>query len=155
MIGQSTIPLNDVIRAGTIKRRVVQLTNPQGVLLEAVSFKNPSDNFFQSLSRLNYTLHWNIFLPMEMEESQQTEKVIERCSHSNDKTNSLFIADANQFDDVPLNNNTDSSWKIDLNNDLAFQRQNKPRSTKPQDFQVKNLFFKSSLPPSFLFDRFV
>lgn len=49
------------------------------------------------------------------------------------------LADGNQFDDVPLNNNTDPSWKVDLNNDLAFQRQNKPRSTKPQDFQVKSL----------------
>ena len=81
-----------------------------------------------------------------MEEFQQTEKVIERFSHSNDETKSvLCLADANQFDDVPLNNNTDSSWKIDLNNDLAFQRQNKSRSTKPQDFQVKSLL-KSALP---------
>ncbi|CAF4514045.1 unnamed protein product [Rotaria socialis] len=35
LIGQASLPLNDLIRAGTIKRRVVQLTNPQGVLLEA------------------------------------------------------------------------------------------------------------------------
>lgn len=38
LIGQSTVLLNDLIRAGTIKQRVVQLTNSQGVLLEAVSF---------------------------------------------------------------------------------------------------------------------
>jgi hypothetical protein len=39
LIGQGTVLLNDVIRTGTIKRRIVQLTNPQGVLLEAVSLK--------------------------------------------------------------------------------------------------------------------
>jgi hypothetical protein len=39
LIGQGTVPLNDVIRTGTIKRRVVQLTNPQGVPLEAVRLK--------------------------------------------------------------------------------------------------------------------
>ena len=38
LIGQGTVPLADVIRAGTIKRRVVQLANPQGVPLEAVCF---------------------------------------------------------------------------------------------------------------------
>ena len=40
LLGQNAIPLNDVIRTGTIERRVVQLTNPQNVLLEAVSFEN-------------------------------------------------------------------------------------------------------------------
>jgi hypothetical protein len=39
LIGHGTVPLNDVIRTGTIKRRVVQLSNPQGILLEAVSIK--------------------------------------------------------------------------------------------------------------------
>jgi len=39
LIGQGSVPLNDVIRTGTIKRRVVQLSNPQGIPLEAVSFK--------------------------------------------------------------------------------------------------------------------
>jgi len=45
LIGQGTVPLGDVIRTGTIKRRVVQLTNPQGVLLESVSFLKKF-NFF-------------------------------------------------------------------------------------------------------------
>jgi len=38
LLGQGTVQLNDVIRTGTIKRRVVQLSNPQGIPLEAVSF---------------------------------------------------------------------------------------------------------------------
>lgn len=36
LIGQGIVPLSDLIRAGTIKRRVVQLSNPQGIVLEAV-----------------------------------------------------------------------------------------------------------------------
>ncbi|CAF1089117.1 unnamed protein product [Rotaria sordida] len=35
LIGQGSVLLNDVMRTSTIKRRLVQLTNPQGVLLEA------------------------------------------------------------------------------------------------------------------------
>jgi hypothetical protein len=48
LIGQGSIPLNDVIRNGTIKRRNVQLSNPQGVLLEAVSLFH----FFFSFNHL-------------------------------------------------------------------------------------------------------
>jgi hypothetical protein len=56
---------------------------------------------------------------------------------------SLFLlGDPNQFDDVALQNGGDTSWQADLNSDLAFKRQNKPRSTKPQDFQVSySVFF--------------
>ena len=51
--------------------------------------------------------------------------------------------DPNQFDDVALQNGGDTSWQIDLNADQAFKRQNKPRSTKPQDFQVKfSIYFQ-------------
>ncbi|CAF3351203.1 unnamed protein product [Rotaria sp. Silwood1] len=35
LIGQGSVLLGDVLRTGIIKRRAVQLTNPQGVLLEA------------------------------------------------------------------------------------------------------------------------
>ncbi|CAF0934963.1 unnamed protein product [Rotaria sordida] len=35
LIGQGSVLLNDVMRTSTIKRRLIQLTNPQGVLLEA------------------------------------------------------------------------------------------------------------------------
>ncbi len=48
----------------------------------------------------------------------------------------VFLGDPNQFDDVPLQNGGDNSWQTELNGDLAFKRQNKPRSTKSQDFQV-------------------
>ena len=53
---------------------------------------------------------------------------------------SVLLGDPNQFDDVALQNGGDSSWQLDLSNDLAFKRQNKPRSTKPQDFQVGSFF---------------
>ena len=46
------------------------------------------------------------------------------------------LGEGNQFDDVALHNGGDTSWQKDLSSDQAFSRQNKPRSTKPQDFQV-------------------
>jgi hypothetical protein len=56
------------------------------------------------------------------------------------KNNCFLLGDPNQFDDVPLQNGGDTSWQVDLNGDQAFKRQNKPRSTKPQDFQVNSVF---------------
>ena len=47
LIGQGTVPLADVIRAGTIKRRVVQLANPQGVPLEAVCVHRSISHVFR------------------------------------------------------------------------------------------------------------
>jgi len=58
------------------------------------------------------------------------------CSSIESRRFHTFLGDPNQFDDVPLQNGGDTSWQVDLNNDLAYKRQNKPRSTKPQDFQV-------------------
>jgi hypothetical protein len=43
----------------------------------------------------------------------------------------------NQFDDVALHGNAgDTSWQAEIGFDQGFKRQNKIRSTKPQDFQV-------------------
>jgi len=53
----------------------------------------------------------------------------------------LLLGDPNQFDDIALQTSGDTSWQAELNGDLAFKRQNKPRSTKPQDFQVGSSFF--------------
>lgn len=57
------------------------------------------------------------------------------------KISFLLLGDPNQFDDVALQNGGDNSWQVEANNDLAYKRQNKPRSTKPQDFQVSSSFF--------------
>lgn len=51
--------------------------------------------------------------------------------------------DPNQFDDVPLQNNVDAAWLGEAQADLAFKRQNKPRSTKPQDFQIRIKIFQA------------
>mgnify|MGYP006892787421 CR=1 FL=1 len=59
LIGQGTVQLSDLLRAGTIKRRIVQLTNPQGVVLEAVlSFSSNKTFFFNYFFfELDETLH--------------------------------------------------------------------------------------------------
>lgn len=44
--------------------------------------------------------------------------------------------DPNQFDDVALQNSGDSSWQGELSGEQGLKRSVKPRSTKPQDFQV-------------------
>ncbi|CAF0951893.1 unnamed protein product [Rotaria sordida] len=52
--------------------------------------------------------------------------------------------DVNQFDDVPLQNGGDTSWQGEVNaTDQAYKRQNKPRSTKPQDFQIRIKIFQA------------
>ncbi|CAF0920234.1 unnamed protein product [Rotaria sordida] len=59
LIGQGTIPLNDVIRTGIIKRRPVPLTNPQGVRLEAtklyltIEYKPPNSVTNEKLNPRN------------------------------------------------------------------------------------------------------
>ncbi|CAF2885025.1 unnamed protein product [Rotaria sp. Silwood2] len=50
----------------------------------------------------------------------------------------------NQFADVPLQNGGDTSWQGEVNaTDQAYKRQNKPRSTKPQDFQIRIKIFQA------------
>ncbi|CAF1425575.1 unnamed protein product [Adineta ricciae] len=112
LIGQSTVPLSEVLRVGTIKRRLVQLMNPQGVVLEATK----------------------LYITLEYVSPTGGGKV---------PTNGKAATDSNQFDDVPLQNGGDTSWQADSTADLAFKRQNKPRSTKPQDFQIRIKIFQA------------
>ncbi|CAF3822313.1 unnamed protein product [Adineta steineri] len=111
LIGQGTVPLSEVLRAGTVKRRVVPLMNPQGVALEATK----------------------LFITMEY---------LSPDGGGKQQTNAKN-GDPNQFDDVPLQNNGETAWMAEYNADLAFKRQNKPRSTKPQDFQIRIKIFQA------------
>ncbi|CAF4363922.1 unnamed protein product, partial [Rotaria sp. Silwood2] len=55
-----------------------------------------------------------------------------------------FTDYVNQFADVPLQNGGDTSWQGEVNaTDQAYKRQNKPRSTKPQDFQIRIKIFQA------------
>ncbi|CAF3639300.1 unnamed protein product [Adineta steineri] len=76
LIGQSTISLNDIIHVGIIKRRLVQLTNPQGILLEgtklylSLEYTAPKiDNQEKSVSKTNLNRIDNI----NDEKSQEIE----------------------------------------------------------------------------------
>ena len=73
-----------------------------------------------------------------VEKYQQMEKPVRKgkYGYASIEVCAFLATDSNQFDDVPLQNGGDTSWQADSTADLAFKRQNKPRSTKPQDFQV-------------------
>ncbi|CAF0790229.1 unnamed protein product, partial [Didymodactylos carnosus] len=114
LIGQSTIPLVEVVRNGSIKKRVVLLNNPQGVLLEA--------------TKLYITLD---YIPptaasQQMKGGDVNNNEINVNDHSGGKSS-----------------NTDNSWQNELDDKSGYKRQSKVRSTKSQDFQIRIKIFQA------------
>lgn len=155
LIGQGLVNLADVIRVNTIKRRAVQLSNPQGVLLEAVSHSIVSfrtrieSNCLESLFQTKLYLTLDYSAPKNSgKDSSRSNKGFRRSSQSIDRSAiSLLGADLHLGKE-----NHESNHSGQSSVDLLFKQRNSSRSKKSQDFQVswKRLSWKTF--ELFLFD---